>query len=308
MKWLQPWLAKAYASLYAEKHENWIEFEEAKAILGIMDKRVLSLRLTRLEEGGFLISKRDSIDRRKKYFRLIQPNDAVFSYGIQPFRGGDVVTRLAASAKYMDFVVGGSYAAHVHSGYASPAKVDVYVRKEDAGKWIALLSDRATAVSVDDVLSEKASRENVHIHTSLTREMVDDSLLLDGIRYLRAESLVIDGLREQTEFSLTDAFSILIKKRGDIDFNRLVKLAQYENLSRELGACLEIINTESGRKVFDDRVIMKMRSKKDLTRKRFFPRDKMEESKEYKEISEKWGLRISLTRAFVSKIITDLVR
>lgn len=308
MRWLPSWLAKAYATLYAEKHENWFEFDEAKAILKITDKRILSLRLTRLDEAGFLISRRDSVDRRKKYFRLIQPNDAVFSYGIQPSRAGDILARLAASAKHMDFVIGGSYAAYVYSGYASPGKIDVYVRKEDAEKWIALLSDRSTAVSVDDVLSEKASRENVHIHTSLTREMIDDSVLLDGIRYLKAENLVIDGLREQTEFSITDTFSILIRKRSDIDFNRLLRLAEYENVSKELGACMEIINAESRRKVFDDRIIRKMRSKIDLSRKRFFPRNKTGESEEYKEISENWGLGIALPKAFVSKIVTDLVR
>ncbi len=308
MKWLPSWLVKPYATLYVEKHDDWFEFEEAKAILKIEDKSVLSLRLTKLEEAGFLISKRDSVDRRKKYFRLIEPNDVLFSYGIQPSGAGDVVTRLASVSKRMDFVVGGYYAAYVHSGYATPGKIDIYVRKEDVGKWIALLSDKFNALSVDDMYSEKTARENIHIHSSLTQEMINDSVIIDGIRYLRPENLVIDGLREQTEFSITDAFSILIRRRKDIDFTRLLKLAEYENLSKELGACLEIINLDSRRKLFDDKIIRKTHSRIDVSRRRLFPRNKTEENTEYREISEKWGLRIALSRAFVSKIITDLVR
>src|SRR3546814_17119659 len=66
-------------------------------------------------------------------------------------------------------------------------------------------------------------------------------------------------------------------------------LAKSENLDRELGACLEIINSEARKKVFDSGIIHKIHSKADLSRKRFFPRDKTQESSEYKEISDKWG-------------------
>lgn len=308
MKWLPSWLAKAYTKLYAEKRENWFDFEEAKAILKIEDKRVLSLRLTRLEESGFLISKRDSVDRRKKYFKLVEPTDAIFAFGIQTSGSSDVMGRLTAASKYLDFVIGGSYAAYIHSGYAAPGKIDIHVKKEDVGKWIALLSDKFTSVSVDDILSEKLARQNIHIHSSLTQEMINDSVILDGIRHLRPENLVIDGLMEQSEFAITDAFAILIRKRKDIDFDKLLKLAKSENLERELGACLEIINSESKKKIFDDKILRKMRSGVDLSRRRFFPRNKTEESIDYKEISDKWGLRIALPRAFVSKIITDTVR
>lgn len=308
MKWLPTWLAKAYAMIYTENQESWFNFEEAKAILHVEDKSVLSLRLKRLEESGFLISKRDSIDRRKKYFKLVEPKDAVFAFGIQPSGSSDVMGRLTAASKYLDFVIGGSYAAYVHSGYATPGKMDIYVKREDVGKWIALLSDKFTSVSVDDMLSEKLAKQNIHIHSSLTQEMITDSVTLDGIRYHKPENLVIDGLREQTEFALTDAFAILIKKRKEVDFNKLLKLAKYENLEKELGACMEIINSESRKKIFDEKILRKIRSGLDLSRKRFFPRNKTEESIEYKEISDKWGLRIALPRALILKIITDMVR
>lgn len=309
MKWIPSWLAESYARLYSEKGIEWFGFEEAATILNIEDKSVLSLRLTRLEERGFLISKRDSVDRRKKYFKLLEPNDVVFAYGIQSLsRSSDVMELLSIASKNIDFVVGGSYAAYVYSRYASPGKIDIYIRKQDAGKWIALLSSKSTSVSVDDMLSERTGKENVHIHASLTEEMIRDSVKLDGIRYVAPETLIVEGLREQEESPLTDAFAVLITKRKELDFSKLSSLARYENLQKELGACMEIINLEARKKIFSPTIIQKMRSRISLSRKTTFPRDVTEEAKEYKHVSERWGLKIGLSKAFVSKIITDLVR
>ncbi|MGI0087325.1 MAG: hypothetical protein ACREBI_05135 [Nitrosotalea sp.] len=309
MKWIPSWLAKSYALLNAEKSTEWSDFEEAKKILHIEDTKVLSKRLTKLEESGFLIAKRDSIDRRKKYFRALEPKDVILAYGIRSLSTSDNITDILVSASMkMDFVIGGAYAVYIYSRYASPGKIDIYVKEEDKDKWISLLSDKSISVSVDDVLSEKTARTNVHIHSLLTQEMIDNSLKLDGIRYVQREILVISGLREQSEFSLTDAFAILIKNRQKIDFDKLLKFAMNENLERELGACLEIINLESKKKLFSDSVIHKLRLQTDFTRTRYFPIDRTEKTSEYLHISERYGLQITLPRAFVYKIITDLVR
>lgn len=309
MKWIPSWIAGSYARLYIEKSMKWFDFDEVKKILNIEDKRALSLRLKTLEESGFLIAKRDSVDRRKKYFRTLDPKDVIFSYGIRSLSASnDIMDVLASALKKLNFVIGGAYAAYVHSGYASPGKIDIYVKKEDEDRWISLLSDKSTSISINDMLSEKIAKTNVHIHSSLTQEMIDDSLKLDGLRYVLPEILVVDGLKEQTEFSLADSFAILIKNRKEIDFDRLLKFAKNENLEKELGACLEIINLESKKKIFSDIVINKIRLKVDFSRRRLFPRDLKEENTEYVDISKKWGLQISLSRSFVYKIIMDLVR
>lgn len=309
MQWIPSWLAKYYAMLYVEKNVQWFDFDEAKKILNIENKSVLSLSLAKLEDSGFLIAKRDSVDRRKKHFRVLEPKDIVFSYSTRSLSASnDIMDVLVGALKKLDFVIGGAYAAYVHSGYASPSKIDIYVKKEDEDRWISLLSDKSTSISINDMLSEKIAKTNVHIHSSLTQEMIDDSLKLDGLRYFPPEILVVDGLRGQTEFSLADSFAILIKNRKEIDFDKLLKFAKNENLEKELGACLEIINLESKKKIFSDIVINKIRSKVDFSRRRLFPRDITEENTAYIGISRRWGLQISLSRAFVSKIIMDLVR
>ncbi|MGI0009238.1 MAG: hypothetical protein ACRD92_06435 [Nitrosopumilaceae archaeon] len=309
MEWIPSWLAKSYAGLYAEKSKDWFDFEEAKKILNIEDKRVLSRRLTRLEEAGFLIAKRDAVDKRKKYFRTLNPNDVIFSYGIvSSVLTKDIMERLMIIAKKITFVIGGAYAAYIHSGYAIPGKIDVYVKEEDLDRWISLLSDRSASVSVDDMLSEKTKRTNFHIHSTLNEEMVDNSAKVDGISYESPEILILDGIRDQTEFSLMDSFAILIKKRKEIDFGRLLKLAKSESLDRELGACLEIINLESKKKIFSDEMIHKIHLKTDLSKKKTFTRYGTEENYDYLKIGKKWNLKLTLSRAFVSKIVIDLVR
>ncbi len=308
MQWIPSWLAKSYAMLYVKKGKEWFNFEEAKKILNIDDKKALSLRLTGLEESGFLIAKRDEIDRRKKYFRILNPNDVFFSYGVASLSPTkDVMQRLIIGAKKIIFVIGGAYAAYVHSGYAVPGKIDIYIRQEDVDRCISFLSDRFTSVSIDDVLAEKTRKTNLHIHSSLSEEMLKDSVIMEGVRYESPESLIINGFRDQSDFSLIDSFSILIKKRKEIDFNKILKIAKTEMLEREFGASLELLNRESKKKIFSDEITHKIHSKADLSRKRIFPKHRTEND-DYPHIGEKWNLKITLPRAFVSKIITDLVR
>lgn len=308
MEWVPSWLAKIYAIMYAEKGTAWFSFDDAKTILGIKENDILSFRLTKLEKSGFLVAKRDAIDRRKKYFRALNPSDVFFAYGIESqSQTKDVMQRLVLATKKVVFVIGGAYAAYIHSGYSAPGKIDIYVKNEDLDRCISLLSDKSTSVSIDDMLAEKIRQTNLHLHSSLTEEMIENSVIVEGIRYESPESLIIDGLKEQSDFSLTDSFSILIKKRKDIDFNRILKFAKTEMLDRELGASLELLNHEAKKKVFSDEIIRKIRSKADLSRKKIFPKHKTE-GDDYPHIGEKWNLQITLPRAFVSKIITDLVR
>jgi hypothetical protein len=308
MQWIPSWLAKSYAMLYADKGNEWFDFEEAGKILQIEEKRPLSRRLIRLEEAGFLVAKRDVIDRRKKYFRVLKPNDVFFSYGIVAhLPTKDVMPRLTLAAKKIVFVIGGTCAAYAHSGYAVPGKIDIYVKKSDLDKCISLVSDKSTSVSVDDMLAEKIKKTNFHVHSSLTEEMLKESVIIEDVRYESAESLIINGLREQSDFSLADSFSVLIKKMKDIDYNKMSKIAKSEMLDRELGASFELLNNEARKKIFNDEIIRRIHSEADFTRERSFPKHKAGND-DYPDIGRRWGLRITIPRAFVSKIITDLVR
>jgi hypothetical protein len=313
MKWIPSWIARSYCILYTNKKTEIFEFEEAKNILRIEDKRKLSKILTQLKERGFLISKRDPADPRRKLFKLIDPNSIVTAFAIQSQAGSKLAIDKLKAAKTLDYVLGGAYAAYRYHRYVFPGKIDLYVNREDLGIWIALLSEKAIAISIDDIPSEKAAKEHVHIHSSLTDELIKESTLINGLRYLTSEYLVVSGLKQQDKFGLADAFAILVTEKNKIDWKKLIDLSEREKLIRELGCCLDLINFETKRVFFSRRTVGQILKKADLSFTRSFPSEVVfspfyMEKEHYQEIGKKWNMRIYLSKAFVSKIVLDLMR
>jgi len=313
MKWIPSWIARSYCTLYIKKKTDVFEFEEAKNFLKIEDKRKLSRILTQLKERGFLISKRDPIDPRRKLFKLIDPDSIVIAFATQNKARSKTVTDKLKAVKTLSYVLGGAYAAYRYHRYVFPGKIDLYVNEEDLGIWTALLSEKTIAISIDDIPSEKAAKEHVHIHSNLTDELIKESVFIDGLRYLTKEYLVVEGIKQQDKFSLTDAFAILIVEKRNIDWKKLLDLADREKVIRELGFCLDLINFETRRFFFSRRTINQILERADLSYTMGFPSEVefspfSREKEYYQEIGKKWNAKIYLSRAFVSKIVLDLIR
>jgi len=315
VKWIPSWLAEKYSLIYIAKGLNAFDFEEAKKLLGIEDKRMVSIVLAQLRNRGFLISWRDSVDPRRKFFRLISPEDTVFAFGIQnSAKERSVLGKLREALKHLEYVVGGAYASFKYHGYTVPGKIDLHVKREDLDKWVALLADPEVAVSINGIPAEKTKKENVHIHSNLTEDMLKESAIADEVRYLKPEVLVVDGLKGEDKFSLMDALAILISKRKELEWQKLIHLAEREGAVRKLGCILEIINYEAKQEIFPKEKVEKIRKKTDLSYLITFPKSmeatpfREEEKEHYADLGKKWNMKIYLSRAFVSKIVTDLVK
>ncbi|NIW14450.1 MAG: hypothetical protein GWN31_11085, partial [Candidatus Thorarchaeota archaeon] len=113
---------------------------------------------------------------------------------------------------------------------------------------------------------------------------------------------------------LTDALAILITKRDKLDYDKLLRLAEREGVTRKLGCVLEMINYEAGKEMFPTRQIAEIQRRTDTSYLTSFPKTIettpfTEEQKEhYRDIGKRWNMKITLSKAFVSKIVTDLVR
>jgi hypothetical protein len=291
------------------------DFEEAKNIFKLEDKRVVSVILTQLRNRGFLISWRDSVDPRRKFFKLISPESVVFAFGVQNLtKDKNLFAKIRAASKHLDGVIGGAYAAFEYHRYSTPGKVDIHVNREDLEKWVALLTDKGAAISIDAIPSEKTGKENVHIHSGLTNDTLKESTNINGIRYLTPEILVIEGLKSENQFGLTDALAILITKRDELDHDKLLRLAEREGVTRKLGCVLEIINYETRREMFPTKQIAEIQRRTDTSYHTTFPKTietipfAEEEKEHYRDIGKRWNTKITLSKAFVSKIVTDLVR
>lgn len=315
MRWIPNWLAEKYSLLYLSRGVEAFDFEEAKKIFKLEDKRVVSVILTQLRNRGFLISWRDSVDPRRKFFKLISPESVIFAFGVQNLtKDKNLFAKIRAASKHLDGVIGGAYAAFKYHRYSTPGKVDIHVNREDLEKWVALLTDKGTAISMNVVPSEKTGKENVHIHSGLTNDTLKESTNINGVRYLTPEILVIEGLKSENQFSLTDALAILITKRDKLDHDKLLRLAEREGVTRKLGCVLEIINYETGREMFPTKQIAEIQRRTDTSYHTTFPKTiettpfAEEEKEHYRDIGKRWNMKITLSKAFVSKIVTDLVR
>lgn len=315
LRWIPNWLAEKYSLLYLSRGVEAFDFEEAKKIFKLEDKRVVSVILTQLRNRGFLISWRDSVDPRRKFFKLISPESVIFAFGVQNLtKDKNLFAKIRAASKHLDGVIGGAYAAFKYHRYSTPGKVDIHVNREDLEKWVALLTDKGTAISMNVVPSEKTGKENVHIHSGLTNDTLKESTNINGVRYLTPEILVIEGLKSENQFSLTDALAILITKRDKLDHDKLLRLAEREGVTRKLGCVLEIINYETGREMFPTKQIAEIQRRTDTSYHTTFPKTiettpfAEEEKEHYRDIGKRWNMKITLSKAFVSKIVTDLVR
>ena len=56
MRWIPNWLAKRYSLLYLNRGDEAFDFEEAKRIFNLEDKRVVSAILSQLRNRGFVVS------------------------------------------------------------------------------------------------------------------------------------------------------------------------------------------------------------------------------------------------------------
>jgi len=313
MRWIPPWLAKAYARIYVEKKTDLFEFSEAARILEIEDERPLAKTLALLKSSGYLTVRRDPADPRRKLFRLVDPVSVTLALAIQSkAKTPDPLVKMKAASGFLDYYVYGSYAAYQYHRYSAPGKLDLSVKADQLSVWIALLAGKDVALSIDEVPSEKTSALNIHLHSDFDEKLAQEhTKMIDGIRYLSTEALVVMGLVEEGDgMSLEDILAILVVQRAELDWDKLLALSNAYNATRYLGCILAVLKFESGKSLFKASLVNKIYGKSNLEAKVDFPsrlRAKPSEER-YTQIASKWNVRLHISRAVVSKIVADLVR
>ena len=312
MEWLPPWLARAYAKIFAEKKTGQFEFAEASRILGIKEERRLAKTLTRLKACGYLTVRRDPVDARRKLFNLIDPVSTTLAYAIQSrAKTSELIEKLRSATGSLRYYLNGPFAAYQYAHYSAPGAVDISVTADQLPVWTALVSGKNTSVSVNEVPAERPNAVNVHLRTDFEeRSAEEETKLIEGIRYVSPELLIVLGLAEGNP-SIEDVLAVLVVQRKALDWNKLLTLCRAYNTTRYLGFLVEVLNRESGgKKLFEPSMIEKLAGEADFRVKVDFPLSKKAEPREdaYSAISSRWNLNPHLGRALFYKIITDLVR
>ncbi len=310
MQWLPPWQARAYARIYVDKKAKQFTFSEAGKILEISDERRLAKTLAMLRSSGYLLVTRDPTDSRRKLFSLIDPVSTTVAFAIQSrAKGSELKDKLEAASAFLEYYIGGAYAAYQYHRYLAPASIDTSVRPNELSTWIALVSNKDTSISINEMPSEKSSATNIHFKTDFDPQLAGDTIAKDGIRYLSPELLIANGLSENYP-GLEDVIGILIVQRKELDWDKLASLCKQRNVSRILAAILEMLNLESSRTLFDAKKVRKFGLGANTKLRLDFPTNKKSELPEevYSRISSKWNVVPHFRRSLLSKLVTDLVR
>lgn len=310
MIWTPPWLAKAYARLYASMGTSTFDYSQAGATLELKDKRLIATTLTKLRTSGHLTVRREPIDPRRKLFRLVDPQSVVLAMAIQSrATSNDVTGKLRAAFSTFDYYVNGAYAAYQYHHYSAPGSIDISVRPNQLFTWIALVSEPKVAVSIDDIPAERPAGTNVHLRSDFDEKFLEHLRVIDGIKFLSPEILIVLGFTRENP-SLEDVLAMLIVQRRKLDWRKLFELAEAYNATRFLGCILEALNFESRRSLFEKNLVSKLLRQSNLDARLDFPAGMKPQPIErtYEDIASKWNLKLHLTHALVSKILTDLVR
>jgi len=310
MQWMPPWVARAYARLYAAKRMDTFDFSEAGRILELGDKRRVAKRLTRLKTSGHLTARRDPVDPRRKLFKLVDPESIVLAMAIQSrAKTADVSGKLKAASGLLDYYVNGAYAAYQYHHYSAPGRIDISVRAEQLPTWIALLSEKDVAISIDETPAENPAETNVSLRSDFDEKFSEHVRVTDGIKYLTPEALVILGITRDRA-AVEDVLAILVVQRAKLDWKALTTLSEAYNATKFLGCLLDVLNSETRKPLFPTMHINKLLRESNLQARLDFPSSVRGEPAEerYATISSKWNLRLHLSHAVVSKIVTDLVR
>jgi hypothetical protein len=310
MIWIPPWLAKAYARIYYAKKTETFDFSEAAEILGIKDERPLAKTVAKLKSFGYLIARRDPVDSRRKLFRLIDPESIVLAMAIQSEAKTDHVTgKLSAASASLDYYLNGAYAAYQYHRYSAPGKIDLSVRATQLSTWIALLSGRGTSLSIDNIPAEKPAENNIHLHSDFDEKFSEQVRVIDGTKYLSPEMLIVSGIVRANP-SIEDVLALLVVQRRKLDWKGMLEVTNAYNATRFLGCILDVLNFESRKPLYESNLIGKIFKKSNLEARLDFPPSMTARAPEklYEPITSKWNLRLHLTHALVTKILTDLVR
>ena len=310
MIWIPPWLARAYARLYVAKKADTFGFSEAGRILELDNKVPIAKALAKLRSFGYLTSRRDPIDPRRKLFRLVDPQSIVLAMAIQTRAKTNYVTeKLRAASSFLEYYVNGAYAAYQYHHYSAAGSMDISVRPDQLPTWIALVSEPKVALSIDDAPAERPAGTIIHLHSDFDERFSPHIKLIDGIKYLSPDILVVQGIATGNP-SIEDVLAILVVQRSKLDWKKLVELANAYNVTRFLGSMLDILNSESRKPLFEKILLNKMLKQSNLNARLDFPVSMRTQpvEKMYESISSKWNLRLHLAHAVVAKIVMDLVR
>lgn len=287
--WIPEWLGIPYCLLYAKYGRRGFTLEEARAELDMPLPRLIKV-LSELGRRGFLTS--ETRDKTRTYWLSSFDSLARGIRAEREMRGVELAERLKAAYKEygMKYLIVGASSAFFYHAYQFPAKLEVKVFREDYGFWRNVLP-------------------GAELIPGLTREEFEEREEADGFFVAPPERVVVEGLKRRGVASTLDSVAVIISR--SLDWEKLVNHALEQGVVRELGAVLEILDgelrKEYGRSMIPGKIIDELLTHVEKKgRMRRYPRAVLNEDKTYRDVGEKWRLRLYLPSYVIRNPVNDL--
>lgn len=235
-------------------------------------------------------------------------------------RGRTVLNKLEAIDKDICYLVSGAQAAYQYHRWRVPSAGDyeLLIAANDFDTWYSYLRDARIIAGVTLPTSKERERysEAVILAPSLTQELWENRVDIDGIAWISPIDLIFRLLATQSEEAIGDAVAIIVARKQFWDWKVFVASIKAKRMARQFGCLFEILNREAQQPLVPIQIIESLYAMvQDTVGEAIFTfplhrRDEVERSvrvsAEYTTIGKRWGLDLLLPRHIVAKVLDDL--
>jgi len=213
------------------------------------------------------------------------------------------------------YLITGPQAAYRYHRWLTPLEnlVTLQVYMEDVPLWHQMGGDGCQVFERPPTTAQvQAAQEVIILDTALEPERYRRRRTMDGLDFVGPEDLCLDLVeRARGETRPAEAAAIIIAQRDSLAWDLLLDQAERRGLVRRLGALLEAINTETGADLVPPEVIEELGRRVDTAHIPLetvsYPVGRHQSVPPlYQPIAERWGMRLTLPRYVIAKVVTNL--
>ncbi|MBC8445978.1 MAG: hypothetical protein H8D74_02130 [Chloroflexi bacterium] len=230
---------------------------------------------------------------------------------------GGYLAWLAKRLIHLDqpYLITGPQAAYRYHRWLTPLEnlVTLQVYTEDVPLWHQMGGDCCQVFERPPTTAQvQTTQEAVILDTALEPERYRRRRTMDGLAFVGPEDFCLDLVeRARGETSPAEAAAIIIAQRDSLAWDLLLDQAERRGLVRRLGALLEAINAETEADLVPPKVIEELGRRVDTAHIPLetvsYPVGRHQSVPlSYQPIAERWGMRLTLPRYVIAKVVMDL--
>ncbi len=310
---------REYDKLWLRFTSEEFGFEDALDVIfgkkfGKKEVKYASKLLNEIEDNAYAIHTRASYDQRVRLYRLLNPEKVSNARAVytkvwekgKGFTSMDLTKEANKSLKWNYMYIKDS-AIGFHTNYYR--SIDVHhlsIYAEDVDGWTALFKLWDSQILINDkvVYESKAKKQAIHLHTDL-KSREEQVTEMTNLHYQPPHYTLVEALEDN---DILGALAIMIRKKGTLEWDKVIKIAKANRVINTLGFCLECINKEAGKGVFSKKITKKVEGFIDKRTETIgkIPELGVSINLDYENLEDKWNVKCYQSANF-EKAVLDLL-